>query len=771
MHKLNLKASHKPVAEYYKALEQFKAINVTHETAVRAAFQTLLEACSNQFNWKLVPEWPIKRQKKNSLRVDGALVDEFRLTHGYWEAKDESDDLEKEVKRKFAAGYPNDNILFQAPTRAILWQNNREILDADLNDAEQLVRILQLFFEYQPPAYEQWEQAVADFQQELPKFGAALTELIETQHKTNARFRDAFTSFYELCRQSINPNLSEKAVEEMLIQHLLTERIFRTIFKNSDFRSRNVIAREIEKVIDALTSQAFSREEFLKRFDHFYKAIEAAAATIEDFVQKQEFLNTVYEKFFRGFSVEVADTHGIVYTPQPIVNFMVRSVEDILQKEFGKSLSSANVHILDPFVGTGNFIVRIMQEIKKTALQHKFRNELHCNEVMLLPYYIASMNIEHEFYELTNAYEPFAGICLVDTFELAEAQQISFFSTENTERVERQKRSPITVVIGNPPYNVGQLNENDNNKNRKYKVMDKRVAESYAKDSKATNKNALSDPYVKAIRWASDRIGDEGIVALVTNNNFVEQIAFDGMRKHLAQDFDAIYVFDLGGNVRKNPKLSGTTHNVFGIQVGVSINLLVRQRSKQTKVDSTKFYYARMDETARKGEKYKVLEEAQQRTNVEWQELKPDAKHSWLIEGMRDEFETFVPIGNKEAKAQVSSENIFKVFSGGVKTNRDIWAYNFDRDNLAENVKLMAETYNQQVYRWSHSKNQTSNVDTFVVNNDRAISWSRDLKLDLQRGKLIEFSENKIRKALYRPFTKFYLFFDRVRSYAVGISE
>lgn len=338
MHKLNLKPSHKPVAEYYKALGQFKAINVKHETAVRAAFQTLLEACGNQFNWKLVPEWPIKRAKKNSLRVDGALVDEFRLTHGYWEAKDESDDLAKEVKKKFAAGYPNDNILFQAPTRAILWQNNKEILDADLNDAEQLVKALQLFFEYQPPAYEQWEQAVADFQQELPKFGAALTELIETQHKTNARFRDAFTSFYELCRQSINPNLSEKAVEEMLIQHLLTERIFRTIFKNSDFRSRNVIAREIEKVIDALTSQAFSREEFLKRFDHFYKAIEAAAATIEDFVQKQEFLNTVYERFFRGFSVEVADTHGIVYTPQPIVNFMVRSVEDILQKKFGKSI-------------------------------------------------------------------------------------------------------------------------------------------------------------------------------------------------------------------------------------------------------------------------------------------------------------------------------------------------------------------------------------------------------------------------------------------------
>lgn len=298
--------------------------------------------------------------------------------------------------------------------------------------------------------------------------------------------------------------------------------------------------------------------------------------------RSRSFLNAVYEKFFQGFSVKVADTHGIVYTPQSIVGFMVRSVEGILRKEFGKSLSSPGVHVLDPFTGTGNFIVRVMQEIKRTSLQQKYRSELHCNEVMLLPYYIASMNIEHEFYELTGTYEPFEGICLVDTFELAEGgqTQLSFMTPENTARVARQKQSPITVVIGNPPYNVGQLNENDNNKNRKYKVMDKRVAETYAKDSKATLVNKLNDPYVKAIRWASDRIGDEGIVAFVTNNSFLEQIAFDGVRKNLEQDFDEIYVLDLGGNVRKNPKLSGTTHNVFGIQVGVSINIFVRKRRR-----------------------------------------------------------------------------------------------------------------------------------------------------------------------------------------------
>jgi predicted helicase len=219
-----------------------------------------------------------------------------------------------------------------------------------------------------------------------------------------------------------------------------------------------------------------------------------------------------------------------------------------------------------------------MQEIRKTALPYKYENELHCNEVMLLPYYIASMNIEHEYLELTGNYKPFEGICLVDTFELAEEQQLSLFTPENTSRVERQRQSPIFVIIGNPPYNAGQVNENDNNKNRKYKIMDQRVSKTYARDSKATNKNALSDPYVKALRWASDSLGEEGIIALVTNNSFLDQVAFDGVRKHLGEGFDSIYVLDLGGNVRRNPKISGNTHNVFGIQVGVSINLFVRKK-------------------------------------------------------------------------------------------------------------------------------------------------------------------------------------------------
>jgi predicted helicase len=770
MQKLQLKP--KTVKSYYEALGQFKALDVSHETAVRDAFQDLLKECGRQFGWTLVPEWPLKRAGQMPLRADGALVDEFRLRHGLWEAKDSADDLRREAKKKLELGYPADNILFQSPERAILIQNGREVLDADIREPEALARALGQFFDYQPPAYEQWEQAVEDFQTKIPEFGRALTELIEKERRGNKKFRAAFTDFYELCRQSVNPNLSEQAVEEMLIQHLLTERIFRTVFNNPDFRSRNVIAREIERVIDALTSQSFSRDEFLRRFDYFYHAIEETARTITEFSEKQEFLNTVYERFFRGFSVQVADTHGIVYTPPSVVSFMVRSVERLLHERFGKSLGSRGVHILDPFVGTGNFVVHCMQEIKRTQLEQKYAEELHCNEVMLLPYYVASMNIEHEYMVLTGKYEPFGGICLVDTFDLAEARQMSLsFSTENTERVERQKRSPITVVIGNPPYNAWQLNENDNNKNRKYKVIDKRVAETYAKDSKATNKNSLSDPYVKAIRWASDRIGEEGIVAFVTNNSFIENLAFDGVRKNLEEDFDEVYVFDLGGNVRKNPKLSGTTHNVFGIQVGVSVNIFVRKRGEK---GTAKIFYARTDEFWRKGEKYEFLDKSQHVVGVEWQELQPDEKHNWLTEGMQEEYESYMSIGGKEAKAIKGrdAQVIFKLFSHGNDSGRDSWVYNFNREELLKNAKTFADTYNSEVDRWlrsGKSESITTSIDNFVLNDESRIKWTRNAKRDLKRGKHVEYSPERVRLASYRPFTTQFLYTGKIYNKEVGL--
>ena len=553
----------------------------------------------------------------------------------------------------------------------------------------------------------------------------------------------------------------------MLIQHLLTERLFRTVFDNPDFTRRNVIANEIERVIDALTSHSFSRDGFLQSLDRFYISIEDTARTVSDFSQKQGFLNTVYEQFFQGFSIKVADTHGVVYTPQPIVDFMVRSVEEILGAEFNRSLSDSGVHIIDPFVGTGNFIVRIMREIQKTALSDKYQSELHCNEVMLLPYYIASMNIEHELFEATSTYQPFEGVCLVDTFELAEDRQLPLFALENTRRVEDQKKAPMFVIIGNPPYNVGQVNENDNNKNRKYPMMDAQVKETYAKDSTARNKNALADPYVKAIRWASDRIGEEGVVAFVTNNGFLDGVAFDGMRKHLADNFDAIYILDLGGNARKGLKVSDA--NVFGIRVGVSINFFIKRRDSAKA--HTKVFYARVDEFWRKADKYRYLDSKEHYQSIEWQPITPDRRYTWLTEGLHAEFETFIPMGTQEAKAAVGEavEVIFQTYSNGVKTNRDAWAYNFNRDTLTENMSGIIETYNAEADRWKRRENRDENVDDFVVYGDEKISWSRDLKSKLKRGKIAEYDKHKVRVSHYRPFTKLNLYFDRVMNDVVYV--
>ena len=449
--------------------------------------------------------------------------------------------------------------------------------------------------------------------------------------------------------------------------------------------------------------------------------------------------------FFQGFSEDVADTHGIVYTPQPIVDFMVKSVAHILETEFGRSLSDRGVHIIDPFVGTGNFIVRLMQDIQGTALEEKYRHELHCNEVMLLPYYIASLNIEQEFFQRTGTYLPFEGIALADTFELLEQEQGELFTRENTERVERQKTADMFVVIGNPPYNIGQINENDNNKNRKYKTMDVLLKNTYSQDSKATNKNALSDPYVKAILWASKRIGKEGIVAFVTNNSFLDSVAFDGMRKHLADDFDAIYIFDLGGNARRGLKVSDA--NVFGIRVGVSINLFVKKEGKSA---PSRLFYYRIDELWKKQQKFDFLTEHQHIANIAWQTIQPDVRHTWLTEGLHAEFDNFIPIGSKTAKRkEVTGVNaIYHTFGVGWQTSRDAWLYNFNENALIQNVKRISDFYNRQVMRWKGTPQNARKTDDFVEYNDTKIKWSSGLKRKLEQGQLVECAESKLRMAL-----------------------
>jgi predicted helicase len=760
---LNLQPHHKAVRAYYAELQQYSLLHATHEGAVSAAFGTLLQSCAQQHKWTLINQYEI-RHKTKGLRVDGALVDHWCLTRGFWEAKDENDDLAVEAKKKIDLGYPTSNILFQAPDRAILYQNGKRVLDESLEKPQILVDVIKAFFGYEEPQYERWEQAVAEFKNRVPELARALEQLIEREREY-PHFKPAFDRFAQVCRTSLNPQLTDDAVEKMLVQHILTERIFSRVFDNPEFVRRNVIAQEIELVIDKLTQRSFNRKQFLGGLDRFYRSIEETAATIDDFADKQHFLNSVYEDFFQGFDEKTADTHGIVYTPQPIVRFMVKSVKEILEREFGTSFGAPGVHILDPFVGTGNFLLSVMREIPKTRIEKKYASELHANEVMLLPYYITSMNIEHEYAELTGEYRPFEGLCLVDTFELSEDVQGTFavMTEANTKRVEIQKKAPITVIIGNPPYNAWQVDENDGNKNRKYKVLDRRVAETYAKASKATLVNSLSDPYVKAFRWATDRLGGEGVLAYVSNKSYVDQFAFDGMRQHLARDFDTIYIVDLGGNVRKNPKLSGTTHNVFGIQVGVCIGFFVRRKEGLGGAKKAEIFYARTGEDWRKEQKYAFLDSAGAASKLEWTRIEPDERDTWLTEGLRTEFDTFLPLVTNAEDGQ-EPKALFGLVSNGIKSNNDAYVFGFDRGALELRARAMVDAYNDELARWNATAEKPKDVDAFLKIDEHILKWVRKTKRYFSRGKRAAFQRASIVPSLYRPFVRKNLFFDRMFS-------
>ena len=535
------------IAEYYAALEQYSGLGVTRETSVRSAMQYLLDAAGREAGWKLTPEHHLP----NGKIPDGTFLDEFKIAHGYWEAKDTRDDLQTEIEKKFKIGYPPDNILFEDTRRAVLFQGRNNRYDYDLTKPDELRALLRQFGAYQKPHFENFKRAVDEFALELPQLANGIKTRIESERGQNPAFTTAFAAFHELCLSALNPLISVETIEEMLVQHLLTERLFRTIFENPDFTRRNVIAAQIEKVIDALTRRAFNRAEFLKSLDRFYIPIETEGRSITEWNDKQEFLNKVYERFFQGFSTKQADTYGVVYTPQPIVNFMLASVEHLLQTQFGSSLSNPGVNVLDPCTGTANYVVNLMRHhISRRDLARKYASELFANEIMLLPYYIASLNIEHAYYELMGEYLPFEGLCFTDTLALAEGEQLAMFAQANAERTQREQDAPITVILGNPPYNVGQKNENENNKNLRYKVVDKRIGETYAKASKASNKTKLSDAYVKFFRWATDRLQErDGIICFVSNNGFLHGIGADGMRKVLADEFTTIYHLDCGGNV------------------------------------------------------------------------------------------------------------------------------------------------------------------------------------------------------------------------------
>jgi predicted helicase len=730
---LELAANDPLIKTYLKDLQHLKNQAVTHELGLRGPFQNLLDKAAKKRGWTLVTELSTYSGGRRVV-PDGTVRDEYLLARGWWEAKDTSDKLASEIQKKIKAGYPTRNTIFEDTQTAVLYQDRGEAGEFALREPVKIAELMNRFFSHDESDEREFQRAMDEFKSRIPDLAQSLREHISEAHKKIKKFRDAFAAFMTLCRASLNPELTESNVDEMLIQHLLTERLMRNLFQNPEFTKRNVIAAQVENVIEALASASFSKQEFLKKLDPYYSAIERAGANLSHFTEKQDFLNSVYEQFFQRFSPSVADTHGIVYTPREIVDYMCQSVEDALREEFGYTLASPEVVILDPCTGTGNFIVNLIDRMPRRALAEAYQNRLFANEVMLLPYYVASLNIEHAYYERMRQYEPFPGLCFVDTLDMAEARQGALFTAANTERVEREKEAAITVIIGNPPYNVGQKSENDNNKNRKHKVVDNCVHDTYSKDSKASSKSKLDDTYVKFFRWATNRLaGRNGIVCFVSNNGFVDQHAFDGMRKHMSADFERIDHLDLHGNVRRNPKLSGTTHNVFGIQVGVGITLAVKKGGARRRLR-----YFRVPETWRKGEKLQFLAAP----NIAWQTLVPAPDHAWLLPPQEEEYKGYTPV-----------TALFSLWTLGVGTNRDQVVYDWDRDRLSLRVKEFVADYNAEVHRHK--------ADPDAGWPDR-IKWSEALKLNVKRGLLAAFKEGDIVRCLYRPFTQKLLLFDRI---------
>ena len=565
--------SYLAISQYYRDLEQIIQYGGRrNEQQIRFAFQRLLNEYCQAKDFLLVPELPYKDKK---IIPDGTVKDALRLDWGYWEAKDEDDDLDKEIEKKLAKGYPDDNILFEDSQTAILLRKGEICWRVSMRDDQALDHLLTEFINYERPEVKDFRSAIAVFNEDLPTILIRLREMINKQSENNVSFITARDKFLGICQQSINPGVNVDDVREMIIQHILTEDIFTNIFNDSQFHRDNNIARELGNVIHTFFVGAVRRN-MLGSIEHYYGVIRRTAANIYNHQEKQKFLKAVYENFYKAYNPKAADRLGIVYTPSEIVKFMIESVDYLLDKYFGKLLQDKNVEILDPATGTGTFITELIEYINKDKLKYKYKHEIHCNEVAILPYYIANLNIEFTYKQKMGEYEEFNNICLVDTLDRCDLGEKQFdlfaMSTENTARIKEQNSRKISVIIGNPPYNAWQDNYNQNNANLKYKEIDKRINASYIKAGTAQNQIAVYDMYVRFYRWASDRIKENGLIAFITNRSFIDGKTFDGFRKIVEQEFDYIYIVDAGGDIRSGDK-SG---NIFNIKTGVAVMFMLK---------------------------------------------------------------------------------------------------------------------------------------------------------------------------------------------------
>jgi predicted helicase len=581
--------------------------------------------------------------------------------------------------------------------------------------------------------------------------------------------RTAFEEFVVELRATLNPGVTDGAAVDMLAQHIVTKPVFDALFKDYGFAQHNPVSRAMQRMLDILDDQGLYAE--AKTLEAFYESVQVRAEGIDNHEGRQRVIVELYDKFFKTALPKTADALGIVYTPIEVVDFIIRSTEQALAKHFGKSLSDAGVQIIDPFVGTGTFPVRLLQSrlIRREDLLRKYTSELHANEVVLLAYYIAAVNIEAAFHDLAGGYyRPFEGIVLADTFQLAEgtAQLEGMDVLEgNSERVKRQRKQPITVIVGNPPYSIGQGSQNDGNQNLKYETLDKRISQTYVAQSTATLKTSLYDSYIRAIRWASDRVQGEGVVAFVSNGGYIDGNTADGLRKCLVEEFDAIYCYNLRGNQRTAGEQSRKEGGkIFGSGSRNTVAVLILVKGSRDIETGCVLLYRDIGDYLSREDKLRILS-AQNLDTVDWQQVSPNTEGDWINQ-RNERFETFQAIAEKDKTARANA--IFELYSSGLKTGRDAWAYNFSEQRLKENIESTIDFYNHQVEDFSThceevsiSSPKTSDVEKFIDLDPKKISWDRADKARIARGEKYEFTKIRIFTATYRPFMKAFTYFDR----------
>jgi len=584
----------------------------------------------------------------------------------------------------------------------------------------------------------------------------------------NVREREVFDHFAAELREDLNDSITNNEIIEMLAQHLITKPVFDALFEGYSFTLHNPMSQAIQRVLDVLEEHRLDKE--ADTLQGFYESVKLRASGITTAAGRQKIVVELYDKFFRTAFPKMTERLGIVYTPVEVVDFIVHSINALLKTEFGQTLGSKGVHILDPFTGTGTFITRLLQSglIEPGQLRYKYQHEIHANEIVLLAYYIAAINIESTFHALVEGdYVPFDGICLADTFQMYEKDVFNSGELpDNTTRRKRQKQLDIRVIMGNPPYSIGQKSENDNNDNVVYPHLDERIRTTYAAESKATLAKGLYDSYVRAIRWASDRIGDSGVIGFVTNAGFLDSSSADGLRKCLAEEFSSIYVFHLRGNARTSGEVRRKEKdNVFGMgsRAPIAISLLVKNPAA-TEHGRIVFHdigdYLTREEKLEKVSAFESIEGITQ--GKAWQPIVPDAHGDWLKQ-RDDRFSDFIVLGDKKG----DSVKLFENYSQGVLTARDAWAYNSSRAALADNMGRMIAYYNQQAEHFDRAfngkdkKTREAAVDRFIDTDATKISWTRALKQELVKGRRFSFEEASVVSGLYRPFTKQWIYFNR----------